>query len=227
MIKIHPFEVAGLGIAPFDFLGVEEMAVRSGDGTNRAAGSCQYCSTGIRYAFWIKSSDGRQFYVGIDCLRKLGRSDNRLLSAAEKAQAQHEQILRAARKQADLEAKRQAREAAEQAERAANGGRTLLEIEEQRRRIEDARIRDQAREQYGWLLGVLREQESSVFCNDCADEIEKVGNHHQMSEKCIMILRDIFCKHHGRRGSKKYLEAEKIFNTRLDTNIIDTMIGLG
>jgi hypothetical protein len=80
---------------------------------------------------------------------------------------------------------------------------------------------------FGLSFFLQASEQNRIFCNGCAEEIEKVGNHHQMSEKCIMILRDIFCKHHGRRGSKKYLEAEKIFDTSLDTNIVDTMIGLG
>ncbi len=64
---LHPFEEAGLGIGPFRCLGVEERADRE---TNQPLGSCNYCSTGIRYCFVIRSADGKRFVVGSDCVRR-------------------------------------------------------------------------------------------------------------------------------------------------------------
>lgn len=69
---IHPFEKAGLGKAPFRCIGVEEMVFTMPDGYSKAGGSCQYCGTGIRWAFQIKSSDGAHFHVGCDCVEKTG-----------------------------------------------------------------------------------------------------------------------------------------------------------
>lgn len=42
------------------------------DGTSKAGGHCNYCFTGIRYEYVIKSSDDKQFVVGCDCVAKTG-----------------------------------------------------------------------------------------------------------------------------------------------------------
>lgn len=68
----HPFEKAGLGKAPFRCIGVEEMVFTMPGGYSKAGGACQYCGTGIRWAFQIKSSDGAHFHVGCDCVEKTG-----------------------------------------------------------------------------------------------------------------------------------------------------------
>lgn len=69
---LHKFEAAGLGKAPYRYTGCEEKVHPNGDGTVKPGGSCQYCSTGIRYCFWFISADGKRFYVGSDCVHKAG-----------------------------------------------------------------------------------------------------------------------------------------------------------
>lgn len=71
LVGKHAFEVAGLGKAPFRFVGMQENAQRLPDGTTRAAGCCQYCYTGIRYECVVQSADGKRFVVGSDCIRKV------------------------------------------------------------------------------------------------------------------------------------------------------------
>ena len=67
----HPFEVAGLGKAPFRVLGAAERLFQVAPGEPvRAGGCCRYCGTGIRYACVIRSSDGRTFDVGRECVHK-------------------------------------------------------------------------------------------------------------------------------------------------------------
>lgn len=78
----HPFEVAGLGIAPFRLISVTEKVYGP---QNQPAGTCDYCCNGIRYCCNIQSSDGKRFIVGCDCVRKLDRADNRLIGEVEKA----------------------------------------------------------------------------------------------------------------------------------------------
>ena len=39
----HKFELAGLGMAPFRFIGASENAITYPDGTTKAVGSCDYC----------------------------------------------------------------------------------------------------------------------------------------------------------------------------------------
>lgn len=58
---IHVFERAGLGQAPYQFLRVETQST-----------SCQYCSTAILFKFWLRSVDGKEFFVGSDCIFKSG-----------------------------------------------------------------------------------------------------------------------------------------------------------
>jgi hypothetical protein len=68
----HPFERAGLGKAPFKYVGNAELVFIAYPGaTPRAGGSCDYCYTAIRDAYYIVSADGKKFKVGCDCVRKL------------------------------------------------------------------------------------------------------------------------------------------------------------
>ena len=68
----HRFEVAGLGLAPFRFIGVSENVITYPDGTQQAGGSCDYCGTGIRYECHVESRDGKRFKTGCDCIAKVG-----------------------------------------------------------------------------------------------------------------------------------------------------------
>jgi hypothetical protein len=59
---IHCFEAAGLGVAPFTF----ETATW-GDWDN-----CMFCQHEIKQKCWIKDANGKQFYVGNECVNKTG-----------------------------------------------------------------------------------------------------------------------------------------------------------
>lgn len=77
----HPFEEAGLGNAPFKFIGASEkrgpIFLGSSNGVETWAGapgqpmgSCAYCGQGIAVCCLIESADGKRFDVGSDCVRK-------------------------------------------------------------------------------------------------------------------------------------------------------------
>ena len=78
--KVHKFEAAGLGLAPFAFIGVETAADRAAIQSERAGSgmiyttnnstSCDYCGQGIQNAFRVRSADGKTFKVGCECIRK-------------------------------------------------------------------------------------------------------------------------------------------------------------
>ena len=73
--KIHAFEKAGLGKAPFRIIGYERKTYQSHPGAPvQVGGSCDYCSTGIIDTFWVKSVDGKEFKVGSSCINKCGDS---------------------------------------------------------------------------------------------------------------------------------------------------------
>lgn len=83
----HPFERAGLGLAPFRFVGmVEKLYVSCPGAPAQPGGTCDYCSNGIRYVYNIRSADGKTFGVGSECVRKIERADNRLVKSVEAAE---------------------------------------------------------------------------------------------------------------------------------------------
>ena len=76
---VHAFEKAGLGQAPFRFLGAERRVgpVTLADGSQSGApgqpmGTCDFCGTGIAICCSVESSDGQEFIVGSDCVEKVG-----------------------------------------------------------------------------------------------------------------------------------------------------------
>lgn len=86
---VHKFELAGLGKAPFVFVSfeVKRGPIKLADGSEVGApgqpmGTCQYCGTGIANCFNVRSADGRKFYVGSDCIAKVG--DAGLMKAVKK-----------------------------------------------------------------------------------------------------------------------------------------------
>jgi len=78
---IHTFEKAGLGKAPFRYIGcthrVGPIRIPQKDGTTleigspgQPMGSCAYCGQGIADCCEIKSADGKLFIVGNVCVGK-------------------------------------------------------------------------------------------------------------------------------------------------------------
>lgn len=78
--KIHPFEAAGLGQAPFRYVGCFEDRGPHRSEVNgvecwvgapgQPMGTCQYCGQGIAICCRIESADGKSFIVGSDCVLK-------------------------------------------------------------------------------------------------------------------------------------------------------------
>lgn len=81
---LHPFESAGLGKAPFRYVGVEHKVgpVMLADGITQVGapgqpmGTCDYCLQGIANCYRIRSADGKDFVVGCDCVEKLYKTSN-------------------------------------------------------------------------------------------------------------------------------------------------------
>ncbi|KKM64435.1 hypothetical protein LCGC14_1501460 [marine sediment metagenome] len=69
--KLHPFERAGLGEAPFRCIGVEIKRYQACHGAPiQPGGMCEFCGESIVECCIIKGSDGRQFTVGNVCVGK-------------------------------------------------------------------------------------------------------------------------------------------------------------
>lgn len=79
LVGKHKFEVAGLGRAPFRFVGMSVNMITYPDGGSKPGGTCDYCGTGIMNEFAILSACGKRSVVGCDCIAKVG--DHGILKA--------------------------------------------------------------------------------------------------------------------------------------------------
>lgn len=107
-VKVHPFEAQGLGKALFVCVGMQKN-VYTGGGGSQPGGTCRFCGTGIMYEYLIKSSDGRLFVVGSDCVHKT--NDPKLVPAVESLERQRKrEMAREARRRRDQAALAKAQE---------------------------------------------------------------------------------------------------------------------
>lgn len=94
--KIHPFEAEGLGKAPFYFVGTyEHHDTGESNGATDYGTNCDYCQAYIRNVFIVKSSDGKTFKVGSECIKKTNSEGELLrevkIAIAEQKKAKLEQ----------------------------------------------------------------------------------------------------------------------------------------
>lgn len=103
--KVHPFERAGLGMAPFRFVGHFVSKYQACPGAPIQPGSsCDYCGTGIMDVFRIRSTDGKEFKVGCDCVRRTyAQFDGTIPPEFRKAIAEMERQKREVKRQAKWE----------------------------------------------------------------------------------------------------------------------------
>ena len=90
---VHPFELAGLGKAPFKFVGsytdigpkkwVENGVQCESGAPGQPMGACDFCGTGIAYCFQVKSSDGTTSVVGSSCVEKTFSKGTRVYTEVE------------------------------------------------------------------------------------------------------------------------------------------------
>jgi hypothetical protein len=84
----HPFEQSGLGKAPFRVMGMTEKRFTTPEGS-KPGGTCDYCSAGILYCFAIRSSDGKEFVVGSDCVKRTSQA-SKLLTDVQMLKREHD-----------------------------------------------------------------------------------------------------------------------------------------
>lgn len=78
----HVFEKAGLGKAPYRYLGITTTSDRAALNAEAKANGemyttnyctcCDYCYTAINDAYRLESADGKRFKVGCECIKKAG-----------------------------------------------------------------------------------------------------------------------------------------------------------
>ncbi len=112
---VHPFTAAGLGQAPFRYIGAEVqdlcygqavIAGRDGIGpmvTTKPGGTCAYCGNYILNMFNVKSADGKVFHVGSDCIEKVYGPTHKIVRAVAKVVADRTKARKAARDAAKIE----------------------------------------------------------------------------------------------------------------------------
>jgi hypothetical protein len=105
----HPFTRAGFGPAPFRCVGMTVEKYQACQGAPIQPGtSCDYCGTGIMYAFWIVNADeSRRFKVGCDCVAKT----NADVVGFKAEKAKHDKTIRDTRNAAARERRAAKREA--------------------------------------------------------------------------------------------------------------------
>lgn len=93
---IHPWEKAGLGRAPFQWLrvsrrvgpiryiGKDGLEIQVG-APGQPMGCCAYCGEGIAECHEICSADGKRFIVGCDCVRRVSAPGSKVLTDVERA----------------------------------------------------------------------------------------------------------------------------------------------
>jgi len=93
----HPFERAGLGLAPFVYTGMTYETYQACHGAPVQPGtSCDYCGQGIMYVCHIVAADGRKFKVGSDCVAKT-HMEARILTKVERDRKAAEKTAKTAR----------------------------------------------------------------------------------------------------------------------------------
>ena len=102
---MHVFEKAGLGRAPFKFVGAQKVTYQACPGAPiQPGGSCDFCGTGISWWCWVKDADGKRFKVGCECVerttgsRSIAKEAKSAISrekAKERDRRDHERINRA------------------------------------------------------------------------------------------------------------------------------------
>ena len=80
----HKFEIAGLGVYPFQCTGMVTRVITYPTGESQPSGTCDYCGNGIKYCCVIRDANGKTFEVGTDCVMKTG--DRGLVDALKCAQ---------------------------------------------------------------------------------------------------------------------------------------------
>lgn len=213
--RIHLWEAAGLGGAPFKLVGIVSLPSPSLAAANPSAynaamadipkgfgvGSCAYCGRGLVHNALIESADGKHFSVGCDCVEKvgeLGMVDRIGYLRREAARKERE-----AAAKAEMERRQAAAEAAREAERAANGGWLDWEWDAAHQANEEF---DRAR-MLEPLAAALADGRGG-FRDSVAEDLRR-GNVPWGRGRNIAV--DILAKMKGRSGSKAYeAEADRV-----------------
>jgi len=235
MVVIHQWEDKGHGKAPFSFVSMISMPSAEAYGSNvegynnamadawRSAkqfdvrlGSCDVCGTGIHNHCVIRDANGKHFVVGCDCVEKT--DDSKLITATKNANRLRVKAAKAEKAAKQREQQRLNSLAVLESERAANGGLTNSELAEKKFQADSQSQREKFSLENKWILDVLKQCYQGDFVVSMIENLER-RSLWELSDRGIRILCEIYGKHFGRSGSKKYLAAEEEFWTHCPENV--------
>jgi vacuolar-type H+-ATPase subunit H len=197
--KAHPFEIAGMGIGPFSFVGACDINDRS-EGLPKGVGlgTCAHCGRGIVVNCIIKNGTGELFSVGSSCVAKTG--DSSLADPVKVAVARRLHEKRIAKRETERERKHQEWLNATDENGETNRDRLqrvererVEHIESQKNKIHDA---------FGFMVPALLD--AGNFGQSMAETINS-GN--APRGRGVQICIEIHAKTFGRKGSKAFNEA--------------------
>lgn len=208
---LHPFEIAGFGRAPFRFVRLQQKV--NADGF--PCGTCDYCGAGVRYEYILQSFDNKpEFRVGCDCVEKTLQGNNVLLSDVTRAKKRVEHEQREAKRMADAQSKWVVCEVVLQAERDANGGKTLADIRWEAEQAEKLAQKEADRIRYtaenGWIISALKTSDNDFVKGICR-QLETGPLTNFRPGRPLNMVCEIYAKTFGRANSKKYRAAADAF----------------
>ena len=140
--------------------------------------------------------------------------DTKLITEVENQERNRQKAIREARREAER-IEREARVVAElAAQRERNGGLTDYELGQKERAKQEELIVAKFSKVNAWILTVLDREPQSDFIRSIIGKLEHMKAS-ELSEKVQSILKDIWSRKFGRRGSKKYADGEKKFDLHI------------
>lgn len=216
-LTIHPFELSGMGRAPFKCVGAVSLPSPSLGEANPEAynnalrmlprgyhiGTCAHCGMPLINNFLIESADGQKSAVGSECVYKTGKKA--LISAVKSEALRLEREKRAAKREAAREARR-AKWLEENADRLAK------EEAERMARAEAARAeRERVKKVWAFVVPILSVQNGEF----CASIVQQLAEGIAPRNRAREIVGEIYAKQAGRKGSKAYEEMLAEFNQKV------------
>lgn len=222
MDKLHKWEIAGLGQAPFKVVCIIELpsrglleqnpsaynnltsiSIAQASKFNVSLGTCDVCSTALNIHFVIQDADNKHFVCGSECVKKSG--DLGLINKSTALKNARLKEIKDEKEKVEQETRRAIYKAKIQAQK--------LELEALEK-IE-APLRLQLEDSHKWLTDVLDKHDWN-FCIEISNKLKnKFQPLSDYPDRAVSILNDIYSKSHGRCNSKKYSKAQEEFDNLL------------
>lgn len=232
--QAHPFEISGMGVGPYRFVGIYEMPT-PGDGSaamfanadpfseiralvlKAGAGTCACCGMAITVICVVIDGVGDRWGVGSDCIEKIG--EPALCNAAKVAVAKRRAKMARSRRDEKCAAQRQAWLAAPSDKSGSlpgetNGARLAREDAEQ---LTAANARKNAAAQRGAILAPFSDAIAdgrNGFCDSIARDFRR-GN--IPTGRGLSLAREIYGKRFGRVNSTAWESAVEQFDAAIES----------